>query len=157
MKPSPAAISSAWNEWQAMGGNSAIQANTVSSMEAIGTIVRAAFARMEKDGFVLVRPVEEDPPRPITERFLESVNFQGVTRTLGEDQGFRPLYVADLMIPMGADDRIQPMMATIWEISPVDLPLIAKGHGIQLTMYGTEHPPIKLQVTPEPLNHEDSD
>lgn len=148
MSPSAAAITAAWNVWQLNGGKE----NPMNTSD-MGEIIRAAFTRMETDGYVLVRPVEEDPPRKITERFLESVQFQGVTRTLGVEQGFQPLYIADLMIPMDADgERVQPMMASIWEISPVDLPLLAKGHGIQFTMYGKDHPPMKLQVTAEPLN-----
>lgn len=151
MQPSPASISAAWNEWQAMGGNSAIEQNQVTSMEAMGRIVRAAFDRMAKDGHMMIRAMEEDPPRLITERFLESVPFQGQTRTLGEAQGYRPLHIADLMIPMGDGDHIQPMMASIHAINRNDLALLAKGHGIQLTLYGSDHPPMALQITPEPI------
>lgn len=62
------------------------------------------------------------------------------TRTLGQQQGYLGLPIKDDVI-----DGV-PQMTSAWECTPEEAARIAAGARIYVTLLGTQHPPIILQV-----------
>ncbi len=82
---------------------------------------------------------------------MEINPIDGATRVLGKDQGYRPLYVRDELAAYG------PQMVSSWQPTPAERELIAAGAPILLTVLGTAHPPVLLEVglPPAPPTAED--
>lgn len=66
--------------------------------------------------------------------------IEGATRRLGKTQGFNGLPIRDEVIKEG------PRMASLWEPTPRELEILARGGKIQLSILGTQHPPVLLEV-----------
>lgn len=79
--------------------------------------------------------------------------IDGATRVLGVSQGYRGLPVRDEIATHG------PQMVSSWQPTPAELELIAAGAPILLTLLGTAHPPVMLEVglppTAQPARPED--
>lgn len=74
-----------------------------------------------------------------------SLAIQGTTRRIGKSQGYLGLCVKDFAYQDGS-----PAMQTAWEPTPDEIARIVAGQPIILTILGTGHPPVKLEVeTPE--------
>lgn len=63
------------------------------------------------------------------------------TRVLGESQGYTPLHITDAqMIDHG------PIMVSCWQPSAEELELLNAGKPVRLTIAGTSHPPVMVDV-----------
>lgn len=65
----------------------------------------------------------------------------GFTRELGKSQGFRGLPVRDEHLEDGS-----PVMISAWEPTPQELAILNAGGKVMLSVMGTAHPPVALQV-----------
>lgn len=70
-----------------------------------------------------------------------SLAILGTTRRIGKAQGYNGLCVKDFTYGDGT-----PAMQTAWEPTPSEIQRIAAGHPIILTILGTAHPPVLLEV-----------
>lgn len=70
--------------------------------------------------------------------------IDGATHVLGQDQGYRPLWIRKQIGPDGAE------MVSSWQPTTAELELIAAGAPILLTVLGTGHPPVMLEVGSPP-------
>lgn len=71
--------------------------------------------------------------------------IEGATRRIGKSQGYLGLPLRDEVV-----DGV-PRMVSSWQPTPAEAAAIAAGAPIYLTVLGTAHPPVLLQVgaTPE--------
>lgn len=67
--------------------------------------------------------------------------IEGTTRRIGKSQGYRGLCVKDF-----AYDDGTPAMQTAWEPTPSEIARIVAGQPIILTLLGTGHPPVLIEV-----------
>lgn len=79
---------------------------------------------------------------------MESIEFEGQTRVLGVSQGYRGLAVRDEMTDPGdaPQDEPQPVMVSMWKPSPEECGAIMNGGLIALSVLGTGHPPVMIEV-----------
>lgn len=70
------------------------------------------------------------------------------TRVLGEAQGYRGLPIRDEVGQHG------PQMVSSWQPTAEELRLLAAGAPIYLTVLGTAHPPVLLEVGLPPVEPE---
>ena len=70
----------------------------------------------------------------------------GTTRRIGKSQGYLGLSVADCLSPDGV-----PMMLTSWQPSPKELAALVAGAPVYLWIIGQAHPPVMVEVGPEPV------
>lgn len=71
------------------------------------------------------------------------------TRTLGKSQGYLGLNIRDVLLP---DDNGKPTykaMQSAWFPTPKELEALLNGAPIILTVLGTAHPPVRLEVGSE--------
>lgn len=74
----------------------------------------------------------------------------GVTRVLGEDQGYLPLPVRDWFVDQQGPDgetRRYPVMFTVWHPTPEELAALNRGGCVVLGIMGTQHPPVIMDVS----------
>lgn len=64
-----------------------------------------------------------------------------VTRVLGEEQGFQPLPVADVVLADGS-----PCMYTVWHPTPAELKALNSGGHVTLGIIGVSHPPVMMYI-----------
>ena len=87
---------------------------------------------------------------------MTPVRIEGFTRILGEQQGFIPLPVLDVV----KDDPVlganAPVMITGWQPTPEEIDRMAAGALIFLMVNGTAHPPVMIAVG-QPPNSSDGD
>lgn len=67
--------------------------------------------------------------------------IEGTTRRIGKAQGYLGLCVRDFSF-----DPDTPAMMTAWQPTPDEAARIAAGAPIYLTLLGSAHPPVLLQV-----------
>lgn len=67
--------------------------------------------------------------------------IEGTTRRIGKSQGYLGLCVKDFYYEDGT-----PAMMTAWELTPAERERIAAGENLYLTLLGSAHPPVLLQV-----------
>jgi hypothetical protein len=67
--------------------------------------------------------------------------IEGATRRIGKAQGYRGLPIRDF-----AYDDGTPAMRTSWQPTPAELKALAAGAPIYVTLLGSAHPPILLEV-----------
>ena len=67
--------------------------------------------------------------------------IEGTTRTIGKSQGYLGLSLRDDVLGDGV-----PCMITAWEPTPGELEKLKQGAPVLLTVLGTGHPPVKLEV-----------
>ena len=70
-----------------------------------------------------------------------SLAIEGTTRRIGKAQGYLGLCVRDFTFGDGT-----PAMATAWQPTPEEVARIAAGAPIYLTLLGSAHPPVLLEV-----------
>ena len=66
--------------------------------------------------------------------------IEGATRSLGKSQGYLELTIRDEVV------HGQPRMVSAWEPTPSELKLLNTGATIKVSILGTIHPPILLEV-----------
>lgn len=72
---------------------------------------------------------------------MMSLAIEGATRRIGKAQGYLGLCVRDFLFGDGT-----PAMMTAWQPTPDELARLALGAPIYLTLLGSAHPPVKLDV-----------
>ena len=70
--------------------------------------------------------------------------ISGVTRVLGKSQGYLGLPVRDGL------DGGNAVMVSAWTPTPDEIARIVAGASIYLTVLGSNHPPVKLDVGDAP-------
>lgn len=70
-----------------------------------------------------------------------SLAISDTTRRIGKSQGYLGLCVRDIVFEDGT-----PAMMTAWEPTPAELARLNAGAPIYLTLLGTAHPPVLLEV-----------
>jgi hypothetical protein len=59
----------------------------------------------------------------------------------------------DLWLRRDVEDRY-PVLVSVWELSKEERAAIAAGHNVELTVWGSGTPPVRLRTTDEPLGKE---
>ena len=76
--------------------------------------------------------------------------IKGATRTLGKSQGYIGLPLRDELINCSVGGEGTPSMVTAWEPTPDELERLNAGAPVYLRIIGTMHPPVMLEVGPNP-------
>lgn len=71
---------------------------------------------------------------------MRIAHIKGATRVLGESQGYRGLPIVDVMF------GDSPAMVSEWSPSDDERAGIAAGKNVYLSVLGTGHPPVLLEV-----------
>lgn len=71
--------------------------------------------------------------------------IEGTTRRIGKAQGYNGLCVRDFKFGDGT-----PAMQTAWQPTPSEIARIVAGQPIILTLLGTGHPPVLIEVRDQP-------
>lgn len=71
---------------------------------------------------------------------MQILEIDRATRTLGEAQGYRGLPIRDQHTEHGN------VMVSEWAPSDDEIAAMIEGAPIRLAVYGTQHPPVKLEV-----------
>ena len=74
-----------------------------------------------------------------------SLAIEGATRRIGKAQGYIGLCVRDFTFGDGT-----PAMATAWQPTPDEIARIVAGAPIYLTILGSAHPPVCMDVGQPP-------
>jgi len=74
---------------------------------------------------------------------------ENTTRRIGKSQGYKGLSVADVVYDTG-----EPAMITLWQPTPAELVRLAAGGNVQLTIMGSAHPPVLLEVVADAAREE---
>jgi hypothetical protein len=75
-----------------------------------------------------------------------AIAIEGTTRRIGKSQGYRGLCVKDFVYEGGV-----PAMQTAWEATPDEMARILAGRPIILTILGSAHPPVSVEVANRPM------
>ena len=70
----------------------------------------------------------------------------GATRVIGKSQGYLGLPLRDELRNTTVDGPQTPCMVTAWEPTPAELVRLNQGACVYLTVLGTQHPPVLLEV-----------
>lgn len=70
--------------------------------------------------------------------------IEGTTRRIGKSQGFKGIAIRDYN-----DPDIGPIMTTAWEFTPSEIEQIVNGAKLHLSILGSAHPPILLEIIPQ--------
>jgi len=68
------------------------------------------------------------------------------TRVLGQKQGYIGLPIKDIARVNAANGQLCNTMVSAWELTPDEIERLKQGATIYLTVMGTEHPPVMLNV-----------
>lgn len=69
---------------------------------------------------------------------------------LGKSQGYLGLPVRDAVENTTVDGPQTPVMQTAWEPTPDEMDRLSRGARVILTLVGTGHPPVRLEVGEAP-------
>ncbi len=75
---------------------------------------------------------------------MDPMRIHGQTRVVGLDQRYRPLPIVDI-VTEGV-----PYMLTVWHPTEDEMRRLNEGCHVQLSVMGTVHPPVKIDVTDIP-------
>lgn len=70
----------------------------------------------------------------------------GATRVIGKSQGYLGLPLRDEVRNTAIDGPDTPCMVTAWEPTPEELVRLNQGANVYLTVLGTMHPPVLVEV-----------
>lgn len=76
--------------------------------------------------------------------------IDGTTRVLGQSQGYLGLPLRDVQVNDSVSGPGSPAMQTAWEPTPDELARLNAGAKVILTVMGTAHPPVMIDVGPAP-------
>ncbi|MES2814516.1 MAG: hypothetical protein V4720_06440 [Pseudomonadota bacterium] len=75
-----------------------------------------------------------------------SLAIEGATRRIGKAQGYHGLCVRDCLFPLAGHAEGVPAMQTAWQPTPDELARLVAGAPLYLTLLGSAHPPVLMQV-----------
>ena len=76
--------------------------------------------------------------------------IEGATRILGKSQGYIGLPVRDENVNCSVSGEGTPSMVTAWLPTPKELDALNKGAAVHVRLIGAGHPPMMVEVGPEP-------
>lgn len=76
--------------------------------------------------------------------------IEGVTRIIGNSQGYRGLPLRDEVINCPVNGDATPVMVSAWEPTPEELERLNAGAPVHLRVLGTAHPPVIVDVADVP-------
>ncbi|MBO9099988.1 MULTISPECIES: hypothetical protein [unclassified Rhizobium] len=76
--------------------------------------------------------------------------IEGATRIIGKSQGYLGLPLRDAVVDCGVGGECTPVMMTAWLPTPDELERLNAGAGVILTVHGTMHPPVMIEVGDAP-------
>ncbi|KFG68693.1 hypothetical protein [Microvirga sp. BSC39] len=71
---------------------------------------------------------------------------RGATRIIGKSQGYFGLPLRDEVINCSVNGEGTPAMTTAWMPTPEELERLNAGAPVHLTVLGTMHPPVMVEV-----------
>lgn len=74
----------------------------------------------------------------------------GCTRVLGKSQGYLGLPVKDLEVIDKTNGEKTNSMTTAWLPTPKELEILNAGGAVHVIIYGTVHPPIRVECGDPP-------
>lgn len=72
---------------------------------------------------------------------MQILEIDGCTRVLGESQGYRGLYIRD---EQSEDGNV---MISEWALTDEEISRLKSGGTLLLSVYGSGHPPVKLEIS----------
>jgi hypothetical protein len=78
-------------------------------------------------------------------------HIEGATRVIGKSQGYRGLPLRDVTLNSTVNGEGTPAMQTAWIPDQDDIERICAGAPIYLTVLGTSHPPVMIEVGNPPV------
>lgn len=72
--------------------------------------------------------------------------ISGTTRVIGKSQGYLGLPIRDEPIIDQTNDLPVNRMVSAWELTPNEIDRLKKGATIYLSIIGTQHPPVMLEI-----------
>lgn len=72
--------------------------------------------------------------------------IEGATRVLGKSQGYLGLPLRDVEVNCTVGGPATPGMQTAWLPDPGEIARIAAGAPVILTVIGSAHPPVMIEV-----------
>ena len=79
---------------------------------------------------------------------MNAIHIKGATRVIGESQGYIGLPLRDVLVNCTVGGDATPAMESAWLPTEAELSLLNQGKPITLTVLGTAHPPVMLEVQP---------
>ena len=76
--------------------------------------------------------------------------IEGATRVLGKQQGYLGLPLRDGLVDCPVNGSRTPAMTTAWMPTPEELAALAAGASVHVSLLGTAHPPILVDVGEPP-------
>ncbi len=76
--------------------------------------------------------------------------IEGATRVLGKQQGYLGLPLRDGHFDCSVNGTRTPAMTTAWVPTPKELAALAAGAAVHVSILGTAHPPIMVDVGEPP-------
>lgn len=73
-------------------------------------------------------------------------HIEGATRTIGESQGYIGLPLRDELRNCTVNGENTPVMVSQWTLTDDERELIHNGADIHLSVVGTFHPPVLLEI-----------
>ncbi|MGJ0505641.1 MAG: hypothetical protein ACR652_00615 [Methylocystis sp.] len=83
--------------------------------------------------------------------------IEGATRVLGKSQGYLGLPVRDEIVTCTVNGSTTPVMVTAWLPTPKELEALIAGAAVHVRIVGTMHPPILVDVGPQPREEGEAD
>ena len=80
--------------------------------------------------------------------------IEGVSRIIGKAQGYLGLPLRDGTMNCPVNGPGTPTMTTAWLPTPQELEALNRGAAVHVRIIGNRHPPIMVEVGPEPKEHE---
>lgn len=77
---------------------------------------------------------------------------EGCTRVIGKSQGYLGLPLRDELIHCTVNGPNTPAMITAWYPTPEEIAAIAAGAPVHLRILGVQHPPVTIEVGPQPTD-----
>ena len=81
---------------------------------------------------------------------MQIARIKDSTRVLGQSQGYLGLPIRDILVENGTSQTLCPAMQTAWTPTPEELKKLISGANVHVTILGTQHPPIILEVGEPP-------
>jgi hypothetical protein len=75
---------------------------------------------------------------------------EGCTRVIGKSQGYIGLPLRDELIHCSVNGPNTPAMITAWYPTPEEIAAITAGAPVHLRILGVQHPPVMIEVGPQP-------
>ncbi len=82
---------------------------------------------------------------------MDIARIERATRVLGKSQGFRGLPIRDQSVNGKINGEAEFEMVSAWTPTPEELAKLNQGASVHLHVYGTEHPPVRIEVGEPPL------